>query len=64
MTIGQRAAVNTALALGIIAIIFAIGTAWPPIFGYAVVAVIISVLIGCIYAIFYFIEEGRRNKWK
>jgi hypothetical protein len=64
MTIGQRAAVNTALALGIISIIFAIATVWPPILGYAFAAVLISILIGFIYVVFYFIEEGRRNKWR
>lgn len=61
MTIGQRAAVNTALALGIISIIFA--TVWPPILGYAVAAVLISMIIGFIYVGFYLIEEGRRSKY-
>ncbi len=64
MTIGQRAAVNTALTIGVIAIIFALATVWPPILGYAVAAAFIAMFIGFIYAISYLIEEGRRNKWK
>lgn len=64
MTIKQRAAVNTALALGVIAIIIAIATVWPPILGYAALTVFASVMIVFIYMFFYFIEEGRRNRWK
>ena len=64
MTIKQRAAVNTALAVGVIAIIIAIATVWPPILGYAGLTVFASMFIGIIYMFFYMIEEGRRNKWK
>lgn len=64
MTIKQRAAVHTALTIGVIAIIFAIATVWPPILGYVTLAVFVSVIIGFIYGIFYLIEEGRQNKWK
>lgn len=64
MTIKQRAAVNTALAIGVIAIIFAIATVWPPILGYAVLTLFASIFIGFIYGIFYLIEEGKRSKWK
>jgi len=64
MTIKQRAAVNTALALGVIAIIFSIASVWPPILGYVMLTLVASFFIGFIYGIFYHIEEGRRNKWK
>ena len=64
MTIKQRAVVHTALTIGVIAIIFAIATVWPPILGYVTLAVFVSVIIGFIYGIFYLIEEGRQNKWK
>lgn len=64
MTIGQRAAVNTVLIVGMIAIIFAIATIWPPIFAYVMPAAHIAMFIGFIYGLSYLIEEGRRNKWK
>lgn len=64
MTIKQRAAVKTAMTIGIIAIILALATVWPPILGYAVAAAVISMFIGVIYMFFYMIEDVRSNKWK
>lgn len=64
MTIKQRAAVNTALFFGVVAIIIAIATVWPPIIGYATLAVFFAMIIAFIYGIFYMVEEGRRTKWK
>lgn len=64
MTIKLRAAIHTALTVGMFAIIFAISTVWPPILGYVVLILVASCFIGFLYAIFYIIEEGRRNKWK
>ena len=64
MTINQRAAVKTAMTIGIIAIILALATVWPPILGYAVAAAVISMFIGVIYMFFYMIEDVRSNKWK
>jgi hypothetical protein len=62
MTIGQRAAFNTALIVGMIAIIFALATVWPQILGYAAATALISVFIGCIYMFFYMIEDAK--SWK
>lgn len=64
MTIKQRAAVKTAMVVGVIAIIFAIATVWPPILGYAGLTVFASMFVGFIYGIFYLIEEGKRSRWK
>lgn len=64
MTIKQRAAVKTAMAVGVIAMIFALATVWPPILGYAVAAAVISMFIGVIYMFFYMLEDVRSNKWK
>lgn len=64
MTIKQRAMVKTAMVVGVIAIIFALATVWPPILGYAVAAAVISMFIGVIYMFLYMIEDVRSNKWK
>lgn len=62
MTIKQRAMVKTAMAVGVVAIIFALATVWPPILGYAVAAAVISMFIGVIYMFFYMIEDTK--EWK
>jgi capsular polysaccharide biosynthesis protein len=47
------------LTVGIIAILYVIGTLWPSIIGYVVVAFIASVFIGIIYMFFYAIEDTK-----
>lgn len=55
----KRALFKTALTVGIIAILYVIGTLWPSIIGYVVVAFIASVFIGIIYMFFYAIEDTK-----
>lgn len=62
----KRALFKTALVIGIIAIILAIGTVWPPIIGYAVLAFVITVICGVIFMGFKIFEDEKesRSKWK
>ena len=60
MSIKHRAMVKTAMVVGVIAIIFALATVWPPILGYAVAAAVISMIIGFIYMFFYMIEDTKQ----
>jgi len=55
----KRALFKTAITIGIIAILFAIATVWPLIFGYMAIAFIASVFIGIIYMFFYAIEDTK-----
>jgi hypothetical protein len=55
----KRAMFKTALTVGIIVILYVIGTLWPSIIGYVVVAFIASVFIGIIYMFFYAIEDTK-----
>jgi hypothetical protein len=55
----KRALFKTVLTVGIIAILYVIGTLWPSIIGYVVVAFIASVFIGIIYMFFYAIEDTK-----
>jgi hypothetical protein len=55
----KRALFKTALTVGIIVILYVIGTLWPSIIGYVVVAFIASVFIGIIYMFFYAIEDTK-----
>jgi hypothetical protein len=55
----KRALFKTALTVCIIAILYVIGTLWPSIIGYVVVAFIASVFIGIIYMFFYAIEDTK-----
>lgn len=58
----KKAMFKTALTIGIIAIILAIATVWPPIFGYVALLFFVSVFVGVIYMLFYMYEDTKT--WK
>jgi len=55
----KRALFKTALTVGIITILYVIGTVWPSIVGYMGIALVAGVCIGVIYMFFHMIEENR-----
>ena len=59
MTARQRAIVKTAMVLGLIAIIVALGTVWPLFIGYFMMAVFIGLLTFLIYIMFRMIDETK-----
>lgn len=59
MTARQRAIVKTAMVLGLIAIIVALGIVWPLFIGYFMMAVFIGLLTFLIYITFRMIDETK-----
>ena len=55
----KRAMFKTALTVGIIVILYVIGTLWPSIVGYMAIALVVSVCVGVIYMFFHMIEDTR-----
>lgn len=62
MTAHQRSLVKTALVLGIIAIILAIGTVWPSILGYLVLIGFTAFIVTAIYGMFRMVED--QKEWE
>lgn len=62
MTAHQRALVKTAMVVGIIAIVLAIATVWPPVLGYALLLFVTGFFLFMIYAIFRMIED--QKEWR
>lgn len=58
----NRALKKTAITIGIIVVILAIAHAWPPILGYILVGIFVSMLVGAIYAVFSMYEDTK--EWK
>lgn len=59
MNAHQRAMVKTAMTVGIIAIIIAVATVWPPILGYAALIGIASFFLFLIYGMFRMYENDK-----
>lgn len=59
MTARQNALVKTAMVLGLIAIILALGTVWPAFVGYFMITVFFGTMIFLVYMMFLGYEEHK-----
>lgn len=59
MNAHYRALTKTACVVGIIAIIIAIASVWPPILGYTALLLMTTLFLGMIYASFRMYEDQK-----
>ena len=62
MTARQNALVKTAMTLGIIAIILALGTVWPVFIGYFLLAIFFGTMVFLIYLGFLVHEQTNERR--
>lgn len=60
----KRAMFKTALTVGVIAIVLAIASVWPPILGWVAMLFFVGMFIGAIFAVFSMYEDHKDTKWK
>ena len=57
--VSKRAMFKTAMTVGIIAILFVIGSIWPTVIGYMALLCLLGFVIGFIYMMFYMYEDHK-----